>query len=393
MKVLYWSSYSAISELLNFMEPLPITDLSKLNHSIQQIYALHDLDTFGGDALAIVDRLLPSDSIPVFNLTNVRTGQIWLKYLPNVEPIAPELIQVLTQVLSKDRHKHPIAENMPQTFHGAYKISDFMPSAELHQREGLYQQFLKPLAVEDQMLLFLADVNPGRWTELAQANTMLTGFIINRSKCNFTERDRTVLNLLRPHLSQAYTNAQQYQQLQHENNQLQQSLNHLGAIMLNRDLEIYSIAPQAIIWLETYFDQPTCANQLPDHLRSWLKYQITCLKQNTNLQNTCLPLRSQQAGRELTIRLVIEPGEDQYLLILEEQTLSSLQSLTLLGLSQRETEVLALIIQGKRNQAIATHLSIHTSTVRKHLEHIYTRWKVKSRTEAIAHALNMLGYL
>jgi DNA-binding CsgD family transcriptional regulator len=374
------------------MEPLQIADLSKLNQSIQQIYTLHNLDTFGVDALSIVDRLVPSDDFPLFNLTNVRTGQIWLTYLPDFDPIAPELIQVLTQVLSKDRHKHPIAENMPQTFHGAHKVSDFITAAELHQREGLYHRFLRLLAIEDQMLFFLADVNPGRWSELAESNTILTGFIIDRSNRSFTERDRTILNLLRPHLSQAYANAQQYQQLQQENSQLQQSLNHLGAIILDHEQQIKSIAPQAIIWLETYFYHTTCSSELPDHLRSWVKYQIICLIQNADLPETCLPLRIQQAGRELTIRLVIKPRENQYLLLLEEQTLSSLQSLILLGLSQRETEVLALIMQGKNNQAIATHLSIHTSTVRKHLEHIYTKWGVESRTEAIAHTLTKLGF-
>jgi DNA-binding CsgD family transcriptional regulator len=393
MAILYQCRYSAISELLNFMEPLPSADLAKLNQSIQQIYTLHDLDTFGVAALAIVDRLVPSDDFPLFNLTNVRTGQIWLTYLPNVNPIAPKLIQILTQVLSKDRHKHPIAENMPQTFHGAHKVSDFITSAQLHQREGLYQQFLKPLAVEDQMLLFLADVNPGGWTELAQANATLTGFIINRSTCNFTERDRTILNLLRPHLSQAYANAQQYQQLQQQKDRLQQSLNHLGAIVLERDLEIESITPQAIIWLETYFEKPTCTRQLPDYLRSWVKYQIACLKQPANVQNACLPFSSQQAGRKLTIRLAIEPIENQYLLLLEEQTLSSLQSLTLLGLSQRETEVLVTIVQGKDNKTIATQLGVHPSTIRKHLEHIYRKLGVTSRAEAIAQALSKLGFL
>jgi DNA-binding CsgD family transcriptional regulator len=206
-------------------------------------------------------------------------------------------------------------------------------------------------------------------------------------------------NLLRPHLAQASANAQQYHQLQQDLTQVQQSLNHLGAIVLDGDSWVQSlaepllrrIAPQAIIWLETYFEKPTCWLQLPDRLRSWVKYQVTCLMQNPDLPAACLPLRVQQAVRELTIRLIVESPGAQYLLLLEEQTLSSLNSLALLGLSQRETEVLALVMQGKDNKTIASQLSVHPSTIRKHLEHIYTKWGIKSRTEAIAQALAKLG--
>ncbi len=62
------------------------------------------------------------------------------------------------------------------------------------------------------------------------------------------------------------------------------------------------------------------------------------------------------------------------------QTLSLLTSLKLLGLSTRETEVLFWAIQGKDNQAIAKHLSVHVSTVRKHLESVYRKLGVQSRS-------------
>jgi DNA-binding NarL/FixJ family response regulator len=51
------------------------------------------------------------------------------------------------------------------------------------------------------------------------------------------------------------------------------------------------------------------------------------------------------------------------------------------------------VIQGKENKEIATHLSINVSTVRKHLESIYCKLGVHSRTEAIAQALGKLGFL
>jgi DNA-binding CsgD family transcriptional regulator len=163
-------------------------------------------------------------------------------------------------------------------------------------------------------------------------------------------------------------------------------------VILDGERRIKSIAPQATIWLETYFAKLTSTFQLPDYVRSWVNHQIACLSTKTDLSPACLPLRRQQAGRELTIRLVIERPEERYLLLLEEQTLSSMNSLAILGLSQRETEVLTLIIQGKDNKSIATQLSINIGTVRKHLENIYLKLGVKSRTEAIAQALEKLGF-
>ena len=315
------------------METLALNDTQKLNQSIQQLYTFHNLDTFGVDALSIIDQLVPSD--------------------------------------------------MPQTLHGAYKISDLVSKKELHSLEGLYQQFLRLLGVEEQILFFLPNINPDKWSELAQADTTLTGFILNRSQCNFTERDRLILNLLRPHLFQAYCNAQQYQHLAQELNQLQQSLHHLGVVMIDMEGQIQSIAPQAAIWLETYFSKPTGSLKLPDHLWSWIKHQVTILTQTTDLPLACLPLHIEQAGRELVIRLVIDPLGTHYILLLEEQTRSCLQSLALLGLSQRETEVLSWVIQGKDNKTIASQLNIHISTVRKHLENIYLKWDVQSRTGVI----------
>ncbi len=243
------------------------------------------------------------------------------------------------------------------------------------------------------MVLFVPTFSPVGWYKLLQTDTTLSGFSLHRPQPNFTERDRLILNLLRPHLLQAYCNAQQYQQLQRDLSQRQQSLNHLGLVILDPEGQVKLITPQASAWLETYFSKPTCSFQLPDYLWAWIKYQATELTKNSDLPKACLPLRIQQVDKELVIRLVVDQFGEQYLLLLEEQTLSLLSALKLLRLSQRETEVLFWVIQGKDNKAIAKHLGIHLSTVRKHLESIFHKLGVQSRTEAIAQALNKLGIL
>jgi LuxR family maltose regulon positive regulatory protein len=61
-------------------------------------------------------------------------------------------------------------------------------------------------------------------------------------------------------------------------------------------------------------------------------------------------------------------------------------------LSRRELEILRLIAAGHSNQAIADTLIVAVSTVKKHINNIYSKLAVQSRTQALAHArqLNLL---
>jgi DNA-binding NarL/FixJ family response regulator len=52
-------------------------------------------------------------------------------------------------------------------------------------------------------------------------------------------------------------------------------------------------------------------------------------------------------------------------------------------LSERETEVLDQLARGRLYKEIASHLGISMDTVRKHLQNIYSKLHVHSRTEAV----------
>jgi DNA-binding CsgD family transcriptional regulator len=56
------------------------------------------------------------------------------------------------------------------------------------------------------------------------------------------------------------------------------------------------------------------------------------------------------------------------------------------GLTDRENEVLGLVRIGLTNQEIADRLIISTGTVRRHLENIFDKLGVHTRTAAVAHA-------
>jgi DNA-binding CsgD family transcriptional regulator len=71
--------------------------------------------------------------------------------------------------------------------------------------------------------------------------------------------------------------------------------------------------------------------------------------------------------------------------------LSPDESIRALGLTKREFEVLCWLAKDKSNGEIAQLLKCSLSTVKKHLEHIYEKLDVQTRTAAVMRLLSQLG--
>jgi DNA-binding CsgD family transcriptional regulator len=61
-----------------------------------------------------------------------------------------------------------------------------------------------------------------------------------------------------------------------------------------------------------------------------------------------------------------------------------------LGLTPRESEILDLVAEGKTNPEIAEILGIAPTTVRRHLENVYAKLGVHTRTAAVTRFLGFL---
>ncbi len=59
------------------------------------------------------------------------------------------------------------------------------------------------------------------------------------------------------------------------------------------------------------------------------------------------------------------------------------------GLTERETEVLRLLVQGRSNKEIAQVLQIVEDTVKTHVKHILAKLGVQSRTQAVLYAIRL----
>ena len=173
---------------------------------------------------------------------------------------------------------------------------------------------------------------------------------------------------------------------------VKQILDRVGAIVVEITGEVQFMTQRAEELLSQYF-LPRIPYSLPESLKHWFKEQIALLTFNGDVPSRCLPLHIQQAGRQLIVRLIPDPINQQYLLLLEEKELQSfsISALESLGLTKREAEVLFWIAKDKSNAGIAKVLGCSEGTVRKHLEHLYGKLNVQTRTAAVMVALEKLG--
>lgn len=72
------------------------------------------------------------------------------------------------------------------------------------------------------------------------------------------------------------------------------------------------------------------------------------------------------------------------------RTLLSSGSLQRLGLTNREADILLGIGRGQTNKQIAARLYVSPFTVKTHLQHVYRKLAVRSRTEALSRVLELL---
>jgi len=367
-------------------------DLRGILKCLQELYCACNLEAFPTRALSALSWVVSSDFLnwcPTnFHQHKVLTTLSAMSHRPAITS------QQADQIAHSRFLEHPFARYYLATNDGkAHKISDFISEQQLHRLECLYQGMMHQIGMEDQMSLVLpvsSEVN----NTLLKKNTDDIVIALSRPERSFSERDRFVLNLLRPHLFQAYLNAQTLTKIQQESIQLNRTMEQLGVIILASDGKIQLKTQRAWELLAQYF-QTHQKNSLPETLQRWVNYQLSLIAGNEDLTLACLPLQIEKENNRLIIRLMCDRQHQQYILLLEEQRLSSFspQLLTAIGLTKREAEVLFWATKDNSTKEIASILSCSDKTIEKHFEHIYEKLEVQTRTAAVVKALELLGML
>ena len=259
------------------------------------------------------------------------------------------------------------------------RLSDLM-TARAFRETTLYREFYRPLHVQHSMACAL---------RLDQRE--LAAIALYRSGSDFSERDRLCLDLLRPHLANLRRSADAMARTRRELTLVTRGVEAWvqGFLIIDRDGRIQRATEGAERWITRYFGSAPRADQLPASLHEWVRSQERARGRADAIHAVQQPLSVERDQRRLTVRLVWQ-SPDVILLLDETATGVEPAVLVRLGLSLREAEVLAWATAGKTNPAIAALLHISPRTVQTHLERVYRKLGVETRTAAAGRALEAM---
>ena len=163
----------------------------KLVRLLPELYSARTLDSFPAHVIGLLPRLISADSCG-FNETNFSRRRFETFATPSLGARVPDADETLARLM----HQHPMVVHNRNSDQRALKMSDLLSQRQFHRLE-LYGLVYRPARVEYLMT--------GGF-EVSPAGTIGT-LAFGRESMDFSEDDRELLDLFRPHLRQAYENA------------------------------------------------------------------------------------------------------------------------------------------------------------------------------------------
>jgi DNA-binding CsgD family transcriptional regulator len=356
--------------------------------AIRELHAIDDLEALIPAMMRASRRLVPCRCAS-YNEINPHRRRIGSGI--DEPAIAARLPGVLA-VLEAHMDQHPVLVHYmshPDDRRPA-KISDFMSSRDFRALP-LYGQMYEPLETRFQLVMNLPRPAPG----------VLVGLAVNRWDRDFAERDRAALNLLVPHLSAAYAQALAAADLRKRLAAAHGALEALpdGVALVDAADRIVLASAAGMGRLDRWAklaggSSRSSRARLPDVVRDWLRVQRGrfCPPAAADVARVRPPeplcWSSPDGQQRMTARALPHPTPGHVLLLLDEhRPEDALQRLGRLGLTPREAEVLYWVAQGKTNAEVAMILGVSASTPKKHLERIYEKLGVETRTAAAERAI------
>jgi DNA-binding CsgD family transcriptional regulator len=282
-------------------------------------------------------------------------------------------------------HEHPLVR-----FHGSHpagptqRISDCL-SPRRFRDSAVFADYYRRIGISFVMAL------PLRIDEAS-----VISIVLNRSRADFADRERALLDALRRPLAGLYRNLIAREEAGAGLAGLRELALANGWMVARVQVDgaILDIAEPALRLLDRYFGHAVGRRRatLPAPLLEWLRRS-----RHWGLDR--LASRDGEAflaargGMRLTVHFVPGPaaGGRGYLLMKEEREALRAEHLASLPLTAREREILALVAAGKTNIEIGLVLAISARTVQKHLEHVFQKIGVETRTAAAVCALTAAG--
>jgi DNA-binding CsgD family transcriptional regulator len=335
------------------MLALTAADARKLLQFVAEAERLGGDEPFTEELLVELGQLVHADWVTYCELDRVRRRVLGTVARPGDDGDDDGDERIFWDVVCNE---HPVCVRHQQGTFTALKLSDFLSLRELH-RTRLYDVWFRSFGIDHELNVAIP-------SPLWHTKTFL--FDRKRKSRDFTERDRLILDLLQPHLSRLWHAARTRRQLRAALAELDRAdeQDTRGVVLLGDGTELNFASPPALRLLREFFTAGT-GGLLPAALADWLE------------ADGGQPFIRQLDGRRLTVRR----GESA--LLLEEKQDG-------IRLTAREREVISWVARGKTNAEIAQLLWLAPSTVRKHLENVYAKLGVRTRTAAVAMFLGLI---
>jgi DNA-binding CsgD family transcriptional regulator len=327
-------------------------DLEQLLRFIAEAESIGGDQPFTPDLLVELGHLVEADLVTYAELDRVRRRSLLLVGRANDGDDDVEFDDETRWRVYLE--EHPLCQRQQEGDFGAVKLSDFLTQRELH-RTWIYDTWFAPYDVGYELVVAIP-------SPLWHTKT----FLFDRSSGrDFTERDRLLLDLLQPHLARIWLAARTRRLLGSALAELDRVDEHdpRGVILLGLAGEIEFASPPTERLLREFFPARS-GGQIPAALTEWLESGDT------------KPLIRRRGERRLTVQ------QADGALLLEERHEG-------IELTKREREVLAWVGRGKTNAEIARRLWLAPSTVGKHLENVYAKLGVSTRTAAVARCFGL----
>jgi DNA-binding CsgD family transcriptional regulator len=341
--------------------PLSQNDCRALSSALGVIYGARSIAEFPWAVLSAVRGLLACNTICL----NEMSGGAMTSWITEPSDAFPKL--ALREAFLRNIAQHPVLTHYMTTADASsYRISDFVSHRRFH-RLPLYGEYYRPSSVEYQLLSAIS-MGPNQ-----------LGVALDRDVVDFSDEERLSVDLVRPHLVQAYRNAQSIDLLTH-------ALAAGGSRLLfvsRRDSRVNFVDDTRLL-LAKYFKAWDISAPLPDMLLRWLGSERSRFAEDGDVPAPSSPLLIPSALGTLTLRFVWGGrNADSDLMVLEEVQTPVLAQTGRMNLTLRESEILSLLEEGKTNADIGFALFISPLTVKKHLEHIYQKLDVHGRAGAV----------
>jgi len=332
------------------------------------ISGVADADEFATALVRGVRGGVPSDVVTLNEVDPAKDRVVFVADPDTWRP-APELAQVLASLAGE----HPLVRLFNETGDGsAHKISDLVSQDEFHDSE-LYRRVYAPMRVEFQMSITLPAPLP-----------IIVAIAVNRESADFDERDRLVLNTLRPHLAQMWRSTRERARLAGLLGAAAHALTAADTGVVVAADPPQELTPGALITVYRFFGRPSATSPMPAKVDHWLALSRV-RRGGAELPVLARPLVGHLGDRTAVLRFLPgSRGQPDVILVRETSTPTGVEHLEALGLTEREAEVLRLVAAGATNAGAGRELGISPGTIKKHLDHVYAKLAVSGRVQAAA---------